>query len=90
MQGLNCVQMRALPTVAERRWVSGCKNHYKFVLGAGAKAKTVTNNLPILSVLGNVLVKDLFNYCYFRLIIIMTGLSGSVLAAAIFFDVLSR
>jgi hypothetical protein len=30
---------------------SGCKNHYKFVLGAGAKAKTVTNNLPILSVL---------------------------------------
>ena len=31
--------------------VSGCKNHYKFVLGAGAKAKTVTNNLPILSVL---------------------------------------
>ena len=44
--------------------VSGCNNHYKFVLGAGAKveelvtkprfggAKTVTNNLPILSVLG--------------------------------------
>ena len=41
VQDLNCVQMR----------VSGCKNHYKFVLGAGAKAKTVTNNLPILSVL---------------------------------------
>jgi len=41
-QDLNCEQMR----------VSGCKNHYKFVLGAGAKAKTVTNNLPILSVLG--------------------------------------
>ena len=43
-QGLldyNCEQMR----------VSGCRNHYKFVLGAGAKAKTVTNNLPILSVL---------------------------------------
>ena len=37
----DCVQMR----------VSGCKNHYKFVLGAGAKAKSVTNNLPILSVL---------------------------------------
>jgi hypothetical protein len=32
--------------------VSGCNNHYKFVLGAGAKAKSVTNNLPILSVLG--------------------------------------
>ena len=37
----NCVQMRE----------SGCRNHYKFVLGAGVKAKTVTNNLPILSVL---------------------------------------
>jgi len=32
--------------------VSGCIYHYKFVLGAGTKAKTVTNNLPILSVLG--------------------------------------
>jgi hypothetical protein len=31
--------------------VSGCKNHYEFVLGAVAKAKTVTNNLPLLSVL---------------------------------------
>jgi hypothetical protein len=29
----------------------GCNGHYEFVLGAGAKAKTVTNNLPILSVL---------------------------------------
>jgi hypothetical protein len=42
VQDLNCLQMR----------VSGCINHYKAVLGAGAKAKTVTNNLPILSVLG--------------------------------------
>jgi len=41
MQDFNCGQMR----------VSGCNNHYKFVLGAGAKAKSVTNNLPILSVL---------------------------------------
>ena len=41
MQNFNCVQMR----------VSGCNSHYKFVLSAGAKAKTVTNNLPILSVL---------------------------------------
>jgi hypothetical protein len=41
VQDFNCGQMS----------VSGCKNHYKFVLGAGAKAKTVTNNLPILSVL---------------------------------------
>jgi hypothetical protein len=31
--------------------VSGCKNYYKFVLSAGAKAKSMTNNLPILSVL---------------------------------------
>jgi len=41
VQDLNCGQMR----------VSGCNNHYKFVLSAGAKAKSVTNNLPILSVL---------------------------------------
>ena len=46
VQDLNCGQMR----------VSGCKNHYKFVLGAGAKAKTVTNNLPILSVLAVVIL----------------------------------
>ena len=44
VQDLCCGQMR----------VSGCKNHYKFVLDAGVKAKTVTNNLPILSVLANV------------------------------------
>ncbi len=42
VQDFNCGQMR----------VSGCNSHYKFVLGAGAKAKSVTNNLPILSVLG--------------------------------------
>jgi len=33
--------MSALPTEAERRWVSGCKNHYEFIMSAGAKAKTV-------------------------------------------------
>jgi len=27
--------------------VSGCNDHYEFVMGAEAKAKTVTNNLPI-------------------------------------------
>jgi len=32
--------------------VSGYNGHYEFVLSAGAKAKTVTNNLPLLSVLG--------------------------------------
>ena len=36
VQEFNCGQMRALPTEAERRWVSGCLNHYKFILGAGA------------------------------------------------------
>ena len=42
IQDLNCGRMR----------VSGCRNHYKAVMSAGAQAKTVTNNLPILSVLG--------------------------------------
>jgi hypothetical protein len=42
VQNFNCVQMR----------VSGCNGHYKFVFSVGTKAKTVTNNLPILSVLG--------------------------------------
>jgi len=41
VQDSNCGQMR----------VSGFSSHYEFVLEAGAKAKTVTNNLPLLSVL---------------------------------------
>ena len=41
--GFNCGQMR----------VSGCKSNYKIVLRAGTKAKSVTNNLPILSVLAD-------------------------------------
>jgi hypothetical protein len=41
VQDFNCEQM----------CVSGCNSCYKFVLSAGAKAKSVTNNLPILSVL---------------------------------------
>jgi hypothetical protein len=41
VQDFNCEQMR----------VSGCNGHYEIVLGAGAKAKTVTNSLPLLSVL---------------------------------------
>ena len=41
VQDLNCGQMR----------VSGCNGDYEFVLGAGAKTKSVTNNLPLLSVL---------------------------------------
>jgi len=42
VQDFNCGQMCALPNVAQRSWVSGCKNHYKSVWGAGAKAKSVT------------------------------------------------
>ena len=64
VQDFNCVQMRALPTEAERRWVSGCNNHYEFVLRAGAKAKSVTNNLPILSVLAEVLSPITHLYIY--------------------------
>ena len=51
VQEFNCGQMR----------VSGCNGHYKFVSGAGVKAKSVTtcpasagNNLPLLSVLASV------------------------------------
>jgi len=62
VQDFNCGQMS----------VSGCKNHYKFVLRAGAKAKSVTtcpasagNNLPILSVLGaGVIIKCQFGNCF--------------------------
>ena len=46
VQDLNCEQMS----------VSGWNGHYEFVMGAGAKAKSVTNNLPILSVLGVVFI----------------------------------
>jgi hypothetical protein len=49
VQDLNCMLMS----------VSGCTNHYKYVLRVGAKAKTVTNNLPILSVLGKVFKSSL-------------------------------
>jgi hypothetical protein len=45
VQDLNCVQM----------CVFVCNGHYEFVMRAGAKAKSVTNNLPILSVLAQVI-----------------------------------
>jgi hypothetical protein len=48
VQEFNCGQMS----------VSGCKKHYKFVLSAGAIAKSVTNNLPILSVLAEGVFKN--------------------------------
>jgi hypothetical protein len=54
VQEFDWMQMRALPNVAERSWVSGCNGHYEFVLGAGAKAKSMTSNLPLLSVLARV------------------------------------
>jgi hypothetical protein len=41
VQEFDCGQMRE----------SGFSSNYEFVLGAGTKAKTVTNNLPLLSVL---------------------------------------
>jgi len=43
---LYCVQMR----------VSGCNNHYETVLGAGAKAKSVTSLLTLPSVLAGVVI----------------------------------
>ena len=55
-RGTNCLGARNLSRcrilIAGRCACPGATNHYEFVLGAGAKAKTVTNNLPILSVLG--------------------------------------
>jgi hypothetical protein len=42
IEDLDCEQLR----------VSGCKNHYETVLGAGAKAKSVTSLLTLPSVLG--------------------------------------
>jgi len=60
VQDFNCGLMR----------VSGCMNHYEFVLRAGAKAKSVTSNLPILSVLVAVIFKLI--YCSLNIIGITT------------------
>jgi hypothetical protein len=49
----------------------GCKNLYESVLSAGAKAKSVTNNLPILSVLVQVAL--------------IANQAGSVIGAGYFF-----
>jgi hypothetical protein len=39
--------------LGKKQWrESGFITNYKFVLAAGVKAKTVTNKLPLLSVLG--------------------------------------
>jgi len=61
VQDFDCGQMR----------VSGCKNHYKSVLGAGAKAKSVTNNLPILSVLAQVCDDQLDKIVISRIFVIV-------------------
>jgi hypothetical protein len=61
VQDSNCVLMR----------VSGCNDHYEFVLGAGAKAKSVTNNLPLLSVLA-------FRWLYYQEIVSFFKLSPTV------------
>jgi hypothetical protein len=55
VQNFNCVHMR----------VSRCHGHYEFVLHAGAKAKTVTSNLPLLTVLGCVcfIIHLIINKC---------------------------
>jgi len=37
VQEFNCLQMR----------VSGCNDHYEFILGAGAEAKNVTSKCPL-------------------------------------------
>jgi hypothetical protein len=50
VQDFNCVQMR----------VSRCNGHYQFVLGAGVEAKSVTNNLPLLSVLAVVILLSFY------------------------------
>ena len=73
----NCEQMR----------VSGCKNHYETVLGAGAKAKSVTSLLTLPSVLAKVLIFQVVVLCYsFMVTTIRTGLSVSSSESASFFS----
>jgi hypothetical protein len=61
VQDFNCEQMR----------VSGCNGRYEFVLGAGAKAKSVTNNLPLLSVLLLVILFFFFGFSPVNMLTIM-------------------
>jgi len=66
--GANAVQFLSMPENCQgisdlncEQWcVSGCNNHYKIVLSAGVKAKTMTNNLPILSVLAIVIYSPIY------------------------------
>ena len=54
-RGTNCLGARKLSWLQEFDYVqmreSGFSSHYKLVMAAGTKAKTVTSNLPLLSVL---------------------------------------
>jgi hypothetical protein len=38
----SCHGAKRVYRAPHRRWVSGCNGHYVFVMGAGAKAKSVT------------------------------------------------
>ena len=53
VQDFDCVQMR----------VSGCNSLKNLSWVVGAKAKTVTSNLPLLSVLAQVLIKSSGSIC---------------------------
>jgi hypothetical protein len=50
-------------------WCDRGINHYEFVLVAGAKAKSVTNNLPILSVLWAVVILLLLDMFLLKVLI---------------------
>ena len=73
VQDFNCGQMR----------VSGCNNHYKFVLRCRSKAKTVTNNLPILSVLAaGVSFLKIINHFFYTVFWCSRSQSKSILKLA--------
>ena len=57
VQDFNCVQMR----------VSGFNSNNEIVLHAGAKAKTVTSNLPLLSVLAAVILSGRKQSCFTKI-----------------------
>ena len=72
VQNFNCMQMS----------VSGSNGYYEFVLGAGAKAKTVTSPLIIPSVL----VKVFLCFCHVGLeILVQSFLFFCPLAGSVFY-----
>ena len=56
---LGAINLSRSRILIEDRCASPGLAHYEFVLVAGAKAKTVTNNLPLLSVLWLVVCPEL-------------------------------